>query len=62
MELTNDKPRYVPVNHPAEIEAILRGFTEGDLSAPIGGEVNGRYFAYQWSIERYRKRQAKVNP
>lgn len=49
------KPVFVPVTDPATIDAIKRS----SLSDPIGGEHGGRWYAYAWSLERYRSTAGK---
>jgi hypothetical protein len=47
---TDDKPRMVQVTDPAEIESIRRN----GLDDIIGGEVAGQWWAYKWSLDRWR--------
>lgn len=49
-----DKPRVVEVSDPAAIEAIQRN----SLHDPIGGNFGGAWYAYAWSLERWRKARA----
>ena len=52
MNLTNSqgKPKYLTVSKPDEIEAIKRN----GLKDPIGGEYGGIWYAYDWSMKRWR--------
>jgi hypothetical protein len=49
-----EKPRLTIVSDPAEIAAIRRN----DLADPIGGCVAGTWYAYVWSLERWRAKRA----
>jgi hypothetical protein len=42
------------VSDPAAIEAIQRN----SLHDPIGGNFGGAWYAYAWSLERWRKARA----
>ena len=55
MTQPQEKPRFVRVTDAAEIAAIRRN----GLDDPIGGEYGGQWFAYDWSIERYRQRASQ---
>ena len=48
-----EKPRIVPVSDPDEIASIKRN---GDWDIYGGRDGNGGYWAYAWSLERWRKR------
>ena len=53
-----DKPHMVPITDPDEITAIERN----GLTDPIGGLIDGTYYAYAWSIERWRKQRLTDSP
>lgn len=51
VEQLREKPRFVRVTAPAEIAALERNL----LDDPIGGQdASGQWWAYSWSLERYR--------
>ena len=49
---SNPKQKFVLVTKSDEIEAIQRN----ELTDPIGGEYQGQWFAYEWSIKAWRAR------
>lgn len=52
-----DKPRFVHVTNADEIAAIQRNL----LDDPIGGQdASGQWWAYSWSLERYRAQLARA--
>lgn len=56
MEQLREKPRFVRVTDPSEVAAIDRN----GLADPIGGQDRlGTWWAYSWSLERWRERQVQ---
>lgn len=57
VEQLREKPRMVRVTEPAEIAALERNA----LPDPIGGKApDGSWWAYSWSLERYRAELARA--
>lgn len=56
VEQLREKPRFVRVTDPSEVAAIDRN----GLADPIGGQDRlGTWWAYSWSLERWRERQVQ---